>query len=507
MTTTTATTVPELLAAGRDNAPALLTPEGPTLTFADLRRQVQRLAGQLNAAGIGRNDRVAYVLPNGPAAAIVFLAATSCATAAPLNAAYREEEFRFYLDDLHARVLITLPDDAPAAHAAASAETLHLALTGDPGSYNLSRDGKAIEPVQVIPPAPDDVALVLHTSGTTARPKIVPLSQRNLTVSAGNIVRSLSLTESDRVLNVMPLFHIHGLMAALLASLSVGASVVTSPGFDAFKFFAWIDETKPTWYTAVPTMHQLVLSRASRQADVIARNPLRFVRSSSAPLPPVVMEELEKVFSAPVIEAYGMTEASHQMAANPLPPAARKPGSVGRGQDVEIGIMDDDGALQPQGGLGEVVIKGGNVTSGYENNPTANASSYTNGWFRTGDQGYLDPDGYLYLTGRLKEIINRGGEKISPREVDEVLLEHPAIAQAVAFGMPHERLGEEVAAAVVLKEGASAEEKELRDYAAQHLADFKVPRTIVILQDIPKGATGKIQRIGLAEKLGLGAKA
>jgi acyl-CoA synthetase (AMP-forming)/AMP-acid ligase II len=506
MTTTSFATIPELLAAGPDNAVALLTPDGPSLTFAELRRQVETLAGQLAASGIVPNDRVAYVLPNGPAAAIVFLAATSCATAAPLNAAYREEEFRFYLDDLHAKALVTFPDDAQGAHAAAPVDAVRLALTGEPGSYSLTRDGRPVTPTPVTPPSPDDIALVLHTSGTTARPKIVPLSQRNLTVSAGNIVRSLALTDADRVLNVMPLFHIHGLMAALLASLSVGASVVATPGFDAFKFFAWIDETKPTWYTAVPTMHQLVLSRASRQADVIARNPLRFVRSSSAALPPVVMEELEQVFNAPVIEAYGMTEASHQMATNPLPPGARKPGSVGRGADVEVGIMDDDGNLQRAGALGEIVIKGGNVTSGYENNPTANASSYTNGWFRTGDQGYLDDDGYLFLTGRLKEIINRGGEKISPREIDEVLLEHPAVAQATAFAMPHERLGEEVAAAVVLKEGATAEEKELRDYAAQHLADFKVPRTIKILADIPKGPTGKIQRIGLAEKLGLTGK-
>jgi acyl-CoA synthetase (AMP-forming)/AMP-acid ligase II len=279
--------------------------------------------------------------------------------------------------------------------------------------------------------------------------------------------------------------------------------VVCSPGFDAFRFFNWLDETKPTWYTAVPTMHQLVLSRAGRQADIIARTKLRFVRSSSAPLPPVVMEELEKTFSAPAIEAYGMTEASHQMATNPLPPLARKPGSVGRGADVQIGIMDDEGKLLPPGALGEIVIKGGNVTGGYENNPAANASSFTDGWFRTGDQGYLDDDSYLFLTGRLKEIINRGGEKISPREVDEVLLQHEAVAQAVAFAVPHERLGEEVAAAVVLKDGATAAEKELRDYAAAHLADFKVPRNIIILTDIPKGATGKVQRIGLAEKLGL----
>jgi oxalate---CoA ligase len=335
----------------------------------------------------------------------------------------------------------------------------------------------------------------------------VPLSQRNLVTSAGNIRESLALTPEDRCLNVMPLFHIHGLLAALLASFNAGASVVTSPGFDAFKFFAWLEETQPTWYTAVPTMHQMVLSRAGRQQEIVKNSKLRFVRSSSASLPPTVMAELEQTFGVPVIEAYGMTEASHQMATNPLPPSDRKPGSVGRGAGVEVAIMDDDGNLLEKGATGEVVIKGGNVTAGYENNPSANESSFTKGWFRTGDQGYLDDDGYLFLTGRLKEIINRGGEKVSPREVDEVLLQHPAVAQAVAFGMPHERLGEEVAAAVVLNEGASADEKELREHAAKHLADFKLPKTILILEDIPKGATGKVQRIGLAEKLGLGVKA
>ncbi|HLG12544.1 MAG TPA: acyl--CoA ligase [Dehalococcoidia bacterium] len=498
----------DLLSAGDPNAPAIIEPAGTTLTYAQLRQQVSHLAGQLNALGIGRNDRVALVLPNGPEAAIAFLAVAACSTAAPLNPAYREDEFRFYMDDLRAKALITLPDDAAPAHAAAANDVLRLALAGVPGTYELLAGGVAPKPVDPTYAQPDDVALVLHTSGTTARPKIVPLLQRNLVVSAGNIMDALALTPDDRCLNVMPLFHIHGLMAALLASLGAGASVVTSPGFDAFRFFGWLEETTPTWYTAVPTMHQLVLSRASRQKETVARAKLRFIRSSSASLPPTVMADLEKTFGAPVIEAYGMTEASHQMATNPLPPRERKPGAVGIGAGVQVAIMDDAGNLLDATRTGEVVIKGGNVTSGYENNPTANESSFTHGWFRTGDQGYQDEDGYLYLTGRLKEIINRGGEKVSPREVDEVLLQHPAVAQAVAFGMPHERLGEEVAAAVVLAEGATAGEKELREFAAKQLADFKVPKTIIILADIPKGATGKVQRIGLAEKLGLtGAKA
>ena len=350
---------------------------------------------------------------------------------------------------------------------------------------------------------PDDTALVLHTSGTTSRPKIVPLLQRNVVASARNIVATLALGPGDVCLNIMPLFHIHGLMAATLASLAAGAQVSCSPGFNALRFFHWLDDVKPTWYTAVPTMHQAILARAERHHDSLARCRLRLIRSSSASLPPQVMAQLERTFRAPVIEAYGMTEAAHQMASNPLPPRPRKPGSVGVAAGPDVAIMDERGALLPGGEIGEVVIRGTNVTPGYESNPEANAKAFTNGWFRTGDQGALDEEGYLRLTGRLKELINRGGEKISPLEIDEALMHHPAVQQVVAFGMPHEQLGEEVAAAVVLREGQHATERELREFAATRLIHFKVPRKIVIVTEIPKGATGKLQRIGLAAKLGV----
>jgi len=493
----------DLLAAGDAGAPALLSVHGLSMTFGAVRATVERLARDLRAAGVGRGDRVAVVLPNGPEMALTFLGVAACATAAPLNPAYREDEFRFYLDDLHARALITLPGEAAEAHAAAGPDVARLAVDGAGPDMRLLHAGVDTHRGDVDYAEPDDVALVLHTSGTTARPKIVPLSQRNLAASAANIIRSLRLTPADRCLNVMPLFHIHGLMAGLLSSLGAGASVVCSPGFDAFRFLTWLDATKPSWYTAVPTMHQLVLARAERAPEAARAAHLRLLRSSSAPMPPVVMERLESLFEAPLIEAYGMTEAAHQMAANPLPPGRRKPGSVGRGAGVDIAVMDESGRFLGHGERGEVVVRGPNIMRGYENNPEANARAFTDGWFRTGDEGYLDEDGYLFLTGRLKELINRGGEKVSPREVDEVLLRHPAVAQALAFALPHERLGEEVAAAVVLREGASASEGELRDYAAARLAPFKVPRRIVILDEIPKGPTGKPQRIGLAEKLGL----
>jgi acyl-CoA synthetase (AMP-forming)/AMP-acid ligase II/acyl carrier protein len=335
---------------------------------------------------------------------------------------------------------------------------------------------------------------------------MVPLSQANLAHSAANIQTTLQRTPADLCLNIMPLFHIHGLMAAVLASLAAGAAVACTPGYDASQFFAWLDECRPTWYTAGPTMHQAILARAKANQSVLAATQLRFVRSSSAALPPQILEELEFTFNAPVIEAYGMTEAAHQMASNPLPPAPRKAGSVGPAAGPDVAIMsEDEPELLPPGATGEIVIRGSNVTLGYAGNPEATGRAFTNGWFRTGDQGWIDEDGYLYISGRLKEIINRGGEKVSPREVDEILLAHPAVAQAVTFAMPDPRLGEEVAAAVILRPDHNAGESELRRFVAQRLADFKVPQKILIVDEIPKGPTGKLQRIGLAEKLGLAA--
>jgi acyl-CoA synthetase (AMP-forming)/AMP-acid ligase II/acyl carrier protein len=488
-------------------APALLAPGRVPLTYDRLFRQVQDVVQTLNTLGVGRNDRVATVLANGPEMAVAFLAVATGATSAPLNPTYRANEFDFYLADLNAKALVIQSGvDSPVRAVAVERGIPILELSPVPaaeaGVFTLHGSGYCPAKSTGFAQA-EDVALVLHTSGTTSRPKIVPLTQANLCSSARNIGSTLELREVDCCLNVMPLFHIHGLIGALLASLVAGASVVCTPGFYAPQFFDWLGEFRPTWYTAVPTMHQAILARAALQRETIARCPLRFLRSSSAALPPQVLAELEETFQVPVIEAYGMTEAAHQMASNPLPPRPRKPGSVGMAAGPEMAIMDETGRLLPPGQVGEVVIRGDNVMSGYENNPVANVSSFTQGWFRTGDQGVLDEEGYLRLTGRLKELINRGGEKIAPREIDEVLLEHPAVAQAVAFGVPHPQLGEDVAAAVVLRGDRAATEKELRDFAAVRLVDFKVPRQIVLLPEIPKGPTGKLQRIGLAQKLGV----
>jgi acyl-CoA synthetase (AMP-forming)/AMP-acid ligase II len=487
------------------DAVALAAPGRAGLTYGVLAELCAATGAALNRLGLSRGDRLAMVLPNGPEMAAAFVAVASAMTAAPLNPAYREDEFHFYMADLKVSALLVEEGSAsPALSAARRLGIAVLTLTAGRAAGSFTLAGEARGPaVPHTATEPEDVALVLHTSGTTSRPKIVPLTHTNLLASAASIAATLELGERDRCLNIMPLFHIHGLVAAVLASLQAGGSVFCTGGFNALRFFAWLEEAHPTWYTAVPTMHQAILGRAARHADAIARHPLRFIRSSSASLPEPVFRELERTFACPVIEAYAMTENAHQMTSNRLPPGVRKPGFVGAVAGPEVAVMAPDGRLLGAGEAGEVVTRGANVTKGYENNPEANAEAFAHGWFHTGDQGFIDADGYLKITGRLKEIVNRGGEKISPAEVDEALLEHPAVLQAVAFAVPHDKLGEDIAAAVVLKEGAAATERELQDFVARHLAAFKVPRRIAIVAEIPKGATGKLQRIGLAARLGL----
>lgn len=474
---------------------------GPVITYDRLRRQVDELSATLSRLGLHPNDRVAMALPNGLEAVIAFFAASHAATAAPLNPAYKRDEFAFYLQDTRASALIVPPHGADEALAAATEGMLILQAQADPnGHLQVCASGRVGAPGKPVRSHPEDTALVLHTSGTTSRPKCVPLSHTNLISSARQIAQTYQLSPDDVSLCVMPLYHVHGLVASLLATLWTGGTVVVVPRFNPLSFWSIVRQYGVTWFSAVPTIHQLLLSRVKAGTRPAGAEQLRFIRSCSAPLPAAMMAQMEEKFGVPVLEAYGMTEAAHQMTSNPLPPGRRKPGSVGVGTGVSIAILDEQGRHLPVGTTGAVAVKGPNVFRGYEDNPEANAESFTDGWFRTGDEGWLDSDGYLTLVGRTKEMINRGGEKISPREIDDVLLMHPAVAEAVTFAVPDRVYGEEVAAAVVLK--AAATPAQLLAHCRSLLADFKCPKVIHLVDSIPRtAATGKVQRRVVAAEI------
>ena len=479
-----------------DSSHIAIRTETKTLNYAELGRLVNVLAQALADFGLRAGDRIAISLPNGLEVISAFLAASTAGTAAPLNPGYTVDEFKFYLEDTRARALIVPANSGKEARTAAL-ET-HVAIieceTRDDGDIHFSMKEPLSETAEDNS-ADKDIALILHTSGTTSRPKRVPLAHANLLTSARNVANTYQLTPDDVSLCVMPLFHVHGLVASTLATFRSGGTVVVPPKFNPLSFWATVREHGATWYSAVPTIHQVLLSRA-KAARPSGAEQLRFIRSCSASLAPQLMTDMEATFGAPVLEAYGMTEAAHQMASNPLPPRARKAGSVGQGTAVEIGILDEAGNILPPGATGEVSIKGPNVFSGYEGNAQANAESFSDGWFRTGDQGILDNEGYLTLVGRIKELINRGGEKISPREIDETLLQHPAVAEACCFAIPDRVYGEGVAAAVVLKDTAT--EKDLIAHCRSSLSDFKCPTKIFVMDAIPRTATGKIQRRNVA---------
>lgn len=490
---------------------AVICAGGPTLTHSQLLKAVHECASQLVCAGLKPGDVVALPFPNSAQFVVVFLAAIRTrAVAAPLNSAYTEEEFQFYLEDSKS-VLVIVPaeDGNKAAESAAKKLSIPIAeakwKSDNSGvelvskfKFELSSECQGISMVENLN---EDEALFLHTSGTTSRPKGVPLTQLNLSASVQNIIHAYELGPSDRTVIILPLFHVHGLMAALLSTLGAGGAVIlpSAGRFSASKFWDDMRTYGATWYTAVPTIHQILLEKHKAKPEP-EYPKLRFVRSCSASLAPTVFAQVEEAFGAPVLEAYAMTEASHQMTSNPLPQhGPHKPGSVGRPTGIELAILDDNGKALPPGQVGEVCINGLNVTKGYKNNPEANKVAFAFGWFHTGDRGCVDEDGYLCLTGRIKELINRGGEKISPLEVDAVLLAHPAVSQAVAFAAPDEKFGEEVNAALVLHEGASVTEAEIKDFCKKNLAPFKIPKKIFFSKDVPRTPTGKIQRRIVAE--------
>ena len=484
--------------------PCLINEDGVALEYEVLAKNIEKIGKQISSLDMTKNKICALVLPNGVDMAISFLALANYVTVSPLNPNYTKEEFLFFLEDLDCGFIIT--DNHASDTLIKAAKQLKIKLfyldIYSPKNGLLIKSLPATSVCLLDHNKADDICLILHTSGTTSRPKQVQLSCMNIISSALNIASVLKLEKRDKGMNIMPLFHIHGLIASLLSSIVTGSSLVCTNGFNALTFFGNIENFKPTWITAVPTMYQAILSRASRNKEIIKQSNLRLLRSSSAAMPVATIEALENVFQCPVIEAYGMTEASHQMASNFLD-GIRKAGSVGKPAGPEIALFKDNELISDTNKVGEIVIKGSNVTAGYKNNEKANNENFIDGWFKTGDLGKFDEDGFLFISGRIKEIINKGGEKISPQEVDEALMKHEAVFQAVCFSVEHEKLGEDIAGAVVLKDGSKVDEKELKAHLSKSLTTFKIPRRILILDEIPKGNTGKIQRIGLAKKLGL----
>ncbi|KAK4965635.1 hypothetical protein LTR66_012109 [Elasticomyces elasticus] len=489
------------------DATAIIVPGSPALTisYKQLSADVSSFQQKLAKLGLTPHAAVSIALPNSYPFIVSFLAASwQRAIAAPLNSAYKQSEFEFYIDDLSSAIVLVPQGqaDGPAVKAARKYKSAVAECYWNGKEVVLDvKDagklaGKGNQPVEKA--QPEDTALVLHTSGTTGRPKAVPLSHRNLTRTMKNIQQTYQLTPADRTMLVMPLFHVHGLLAGFLAPLLSGGSVIVPGAFSASSFWKNFNEYQANWYTAVPTIHQILL----KSPPPNPKPNIRFIRSCSSPLSPKTFHELEKIFDAPVLEAYAMTEAAHQMTSNPLPPAKRQPGSVGIGQGVEVKILDQEGKEMPQGSEAEICIRGENVTAGYLNNPEANKSSFTkDGFFRTGDQGKMDQDGYVFITGRIKELINKGGEKISPIELDNQLAQNPSVSEAVSFAIPDEMYGQDIGVAIVVKDGQKLSADDLRNWLKERVAKFKLPKKVYFTDNMPKTATGKIQRRMVAEAM------
>jgi len=477
------------------------------LSYAGLVAHMASTLQTLNKMGAGKGDRVAIVLPGGAELATACLSVAAGAVATPINPDFKQAEYETVLKRLAPKIVLTL---AGGQHPVRSACTtlgipvVDVIVNADSvaGLFQLSAAGQTPPPVSTGLAGPDDVALVLQTSGTTSVPKTVPLTHRNLVASAGNLVKSLQLTAEDRCLHFLPMFHIGGLVDVLIAPLVAGGSTFIAPSFSSAEFFRDLKAFHPTWTQAVPVMLQEILNTADAHSAAVGSHQLRFVRSVSAPLPGALMQAFEARFNVPVIEIFGMTETAGVITSNPLPPALRIAGSVGVGAGMEVRIVDSANQPMPAGQTGEVVVRGENLMRGYDADPKENERLFSEAGFRTGDLGYLDANGYLFLTGRAKDMINRGGEKVSPHEVDQLLLSHPAVADAASFAVPHPTLGEDVGAVVVLREGASATQRDLSAFLRDRLAFFKIPRAIHVVDVIPRGANGKLQRAVLSEKFG-----
>jgi oxalate---CoA ligase len=477
------------------DALAIMDVQGTQLTFGALLAKLEAVAASIGTvAGPGVRPRVGIVLPNGLDMAVTLLGVASAGVALPFNPTYRSAEYEAYFRETRLdALLVAANDEGEAVRTAQELAIPILRLNGD-GAI----DGVARGRAAVAQPSPEDVALVLLTSGSTGRAKAVPLTHRNVCTSARDVARSMGLSDNDRCLAMWEQFHVGGLVDLLLAPLMSGGTLVCTPGFDAARFFSLLPIIRPTWFQGVPTTLNELLIHARRNGLAVRPHSLRLLRSVAAALPQQLMQDLEETFGVPVIQTFGMTEAGPLITSTALPPALRKPGSVGRSCGPQVRIVGQDGETLGVLETGEVAVRGDNVFAGYENDPEANAQQFRVGWFHTGDLGHLDADGDLFLTGRIKQLINRGGEKVNPQELDEALAAHEAVAQAASYAVPHRSLGEDVAAAVVLRDGKTVTAEELRAFLRTRLAGFKVPSRISIVDDLPRNMIGKIDRMALS---------
>jgi len=463
-------------------------------TYAEFDAAVNRAANMLASHGIGKGDAVSLLLPNGAEYIIAYFACWKLgALAGPINSLLKSQELAFVMQNSEARALL-LHSEFQAGIDAIRSElpALQVVINFDDEATATRNFRADNEELQHTPIERDDEAIIIYTSGTTGKPKGCLLTHGNIIANARQISEWLGFKENDRLLSVMPLFHMNAVSVTTMAALYAGGSTVVSPKFSASRFWQIISDYQVTSFGSVATMLSMLLTT---YPDGVPRDlkteQLRFAMCGSAPVPAEVLKKFEETFHCLVIEGYGLSESTCRSTFNP-PDQRRRAGSCGIPIGNEMRVVDDDDNEMPDGQLGEIVLRGENILKGYYKNPAATETAFRNGWFHTGDVGYRDPDGFYYIVDRKSDMIIRGGENIYPREIDEVLYQHPAVAAAATIGVPDPLYGEEVAAFVVVKDGLTVSDEELSGFCRERLADYKCPKTIRIVAEIPKGPTGKL---------------
>jgi len=495
-------TIRELIvqqAAARPDAVYALSTEGTaSISFAELDAGSRRLGALLRRHGLGPGDTVSLVMPNGLQTLRILLGAMSQGLIVnPVNLVSQTEQMRYVLDHSDCKLVFVAPEWEAPVRALLSGLDREVVLTvADPEGLRLPGEDEDEFSAAAVPASA--VALLMYTSGTTGVPKGVMLTQANLVANARSISAEHALGPQDRVLGVLPLYHINAFAVTMLAPLAHGGSVAVAPRFSAARFWSQAFDAHCTWINVVPTIISFLLEGEVPQAEVLAR--IRFCRSASAALPPEHLLAFERKFGIGIVETMGLTECVAPCFSNPLEPAQRKLGSVGRPSGCEARVIDTACMTLPDGQRGEIAIRGPNVMRGYYKNESATTAAFTpDGWLRTGDLGHRDSDGFFYVTGRLKELIIKGGENIAPREIDEALLAHPAVLDAAAVGVPDRHYGQEILAAVVLREGMACTDDELREFCLQRLGRYKTPKIIRFVGELPRGPSGKVQRLKLLD--------